>query len=389
MSSLANFLYLLLSVGGFFLVSSIIRAQLNTYRLRHIPTVGPSSFLKTSFGSAEFVNHAREIIQEGYDKSPSLNISFTLYLNTDSTLFMQTDYTMGKPIRINLYHFDVFKTTLTRNISARFSDVRDEIVAACAEEIPATEELELQTGFWLVFLCKLNIEFAGDVFKAAVIITLFPDFLPPIVGTIVSPLERTLRRAMGHLGPITQDRMNDYDQYDGDWPDKPNDLITWLLDENPQGEYLTFRDLIMRVLEINLAAIHPTSMLYTNSLFQLAIQPPEVVAALRGEIESDRYQDASNLKFKPSRFTDMRSKDGEGIKHHMFTPSPDYLSFGTGKHACCFLSVNSIKSLFSHTLLTSDVKLEGDKKEIPEPVWFGRDTGPNRTAKISFRNRKF
>ncbi|THV04409.1 hypothetical protein K435DRAFT_649215 [Dendrothele bispora CBS 962.96] len=53
--------------------------------------------------------------------------------------FMQTDYTMGKPIRINLYHFDVVKTTLTRNISARFSDVRDEIVTACAEEIPATE----------------------------------------------------------------------------------------------------------------------------------------------------------------------------------------------------------------------------------------------------------
>ncbi|THU91615.1 cytochrome P450 [Dendrothele bispora CBS 962.96] len=393
--------------------------------------------------------------------------------------FMQTDYTMGKPIRINLYHFDVVKTTLTRNISARFSDVRDEIVTACAQEIPATKDWvsypALSTALKVVCrttnrflvglpLCRvpdyvnLNIEFAGDVFKAAGIITLFPDFLQPIVGTMVSPLEKTLRRAMGHLGPIIQDRMNDYDQYDGDWPDKPNDLITWLLDENPQGEYRTVRDLMMRVLEINLAAIHPTSMLYTNSLFQLAIQPPEVVAALRGEIESVvkqygwtkvavghlhlldsfmkevsrlmgtnasvidrkvlkdftfsdgttvpagyriavpgyalhrdkvRYQDAS--KFKPFRFADMRSKDGEGIKHHMFTPSPDFLSFGTGKHACPgrFFSVNSIKSLFAHTLLTYDVKLESDKKEIPEPVWFGRDTGPNRTAKILFRKRKF
>ncbi|THU94754.1 hypothetical protein K435DRAFT_860219 [Dendrothele bispora CBS 962.96] len=184
--------------------------------------------------------------------------------------FMQTDYTMGKPIRINLYLFDVVKTTFTRNISARFSDVRDEIVTACAQEIPATEDwvsyAALSTALKVVCrttnrflvglpLCRvpdyvnLIIEFAGDVFKAAGIITLFPDFLQPIVGTIVSPLEKTLRRAMGHLGPIIQDRMNDYDQYDGDWPDKP-------------------------------------SMLYTNSLFQLAIQPPEVVAALRGEIES-------------------------------------------------------------------------------------------------------
>ena len=50
---------------------------------------------------------------------------------------MQTDYTLGRPPRIDPYHIDVVRTPLTRNLGARFEDLRDEIKAAFADEIPA------------------------------------------------------------------------------------------------------------------------------------------------------------------------------------------------------------------------------------------------------------
>lgn len=58
---------------------------------------------------------------------------------------MQTDYTMGLPARIDAYQVDVVRSPLTRNLGARFHDLRDEITASFEDIIPAKSEL-IPTG---------------------------------------------------------------------------------------------------------------------------------------------------------------------------------------------------------------------------------------------------
>ncbi|KAK7441541.1 hypothetical protein VKT23_016534 [Stygiomarasmius scandens] len=488
-------------------------------RLRHIPTVGPTDPLNQYYGS-HFVNHARQMIQEGYDKYQgrafkvrmpdrwAVMITGQDMLNdikkaSDDYLsfheagrdIVRADYTIGKSIHDNSYHLAIIQTTLTRNITARFAEVRDEIVTAFSENIPASENFvavpALATVMKIVCrttnrlfvglpLCRvpdyvnLNIEFTVDVFKAASTMNSLPDFLHPIVGRVKSPRSRTLKRVMQHLGPMIQERLDQEEQYGKDWPDRSNDLISWLLDENPQGELRTVPDLAMRVLSINMAAIHTTSMAFTNALYHLAVQPPEVIATLRKEVESVvkehgwtkvgmghlrqmdsflketarlmgtsamvvqrkvlkdfTFSDGTTVpagvtlavpafslhrdevspsafsiraifqqspqrlyenptEFNPFRFSEMRSVEGEGIKHQMITPNSEYVFFGAGRHACPgrFFAVNELKTLLAETLLTYDVKLEGDGKVIPPPRWMNREVGPNRTAKVLFRKRR-
>jgi len=51
-----------------------LRTQISLFcwiivKLSKIPTAGPDNFFVSLFGSVHFVKHARDIIQEGYDKA--------------------------------------------------------------------------------------------------------------------------------------------------------------------------------------------------------------------------------------------------------------------------------------------------------------------------------
>lgn len=52
---------------------------------------------------------------------------------------MQMDYTMGPELHFDQYHVDVVKSSLTRSLVERFSDVQDEIASAFRELVPVTE----------------------------------------------------------------------------------------------------------------------------------------------------------------------------------------------------------------------------------------------------------
>lgn len=57
-----------------------------------------------------------------------------------------------------------------------------------------------------------------------------------------------------------------------------------------------------------------------------------VCAASRGtHLDDANYEDPEI--FKPWRFADMRSEDGESTKHQMVNTSASYISFGHGRHA--------------------------------------------------------
>jgi len=61
-------------------------------------------------------------------------------------------------------------------------------------------------------------------------------------------------------------------------------MLTWLMDAAPSEEQSTY-SLARRILGVNFAAIHTTSLTFTHALYQLAARP-ECVNALREEVES-------------------------------------------------------------------------------------------------------
>ncbi|KAJ3888640.1 cytochrome P450 [Lentinula edodes] len=325
-------------------------------QLNAIPTVGSSGLFSSYLSARRYKMHAREIIQEGYNKFPGqafkvplpdrwevivsgkqmmddikkasdLDLSFTEAVGET----MQSDYTLGMPARVETYQVEVVRTPLTRNLAAQFDDLRDEIKAAFADEIPAkgkshslptssflfigvTQPNSIETEWMKVPmlytvmkivsrtsnryfvglpLCRdpdyinLNIEYTIDAFNGAKTLQRFPTVLKPIVRQFLTDVPACLKRATKHIEPLIKERLQkEVDFGSSDWPDKPNDLISWLLDE-AKGERRQdiIYNIVSRVLLVNFAAIHTTSMTFTNALFYLAANP-HLAQPLREEIES-------------------------------------------------------------------------------------------------------
>ncbi|KAJ7202453.1 cytochrome P450 [Mycena rebaudengoi] len=289
-----------------------------------VPAVGPSGAISSLWGAVRFFSHAQSMMQEGYNKcysifrvpmlthweyivigksrtlevasAPDDQLSF-LGATDDS---LQTEYTMGPGISGSPeWHTNVIRSTLTRNLGRCFPEVRDEIGAAFDDilslegnqwkgvsALSAIMDIVCRTSNRLFVglpLCrdpewmKLNIQFTIDVAVAGQIIRMFPPFLRPIFAPLISSRKRNLRKAEKMLRPILEERMNSMDD-----ESKPNDLITWLLDSASEQQR-TIPNLVERILTINFAAIHTSSMSFTHALYDLATYP-ENIAPLRAEV---------------------------------------------------------------------------------------------------------
>jgi cytochrome P450 len=363
---------------------------------------------------------------------------------------------------------------LTRALAVRFPDIKDEIVVAFNDIIPLNEVTEwtsyhaMSTVMQIVArtsnrlfvglpLCrnpeyrKLNETFAMEVIKGARTINRFPKILKPLIGRFLRNVPDRINRTIAFIQPIVEDRLKKEQEFGVDWPDKPNDLITWLL-EAGEGEQRSVRSIAIRTLGINFAAIHTTTMAFTNILYDLAANPQyaepmrqevlEVIASdgwtkvSQGKMrrvdsfvkESQRmgistlniqrrimkdftfsngvtvpagvnvvtaaeavhFDEANYIEpdaFDGFRFSNIRDEDGEGTKHQTVSLTPDFVVFGTGRHACPgrFFAVNELKTMLAHVLLNYDVKLADGKR--PENIWYQAQSTPNPFANVLFRKR--
>ncbi|KAK1225700.1 hypothetical protein PQX77_011320 [Marasmius sp. AFHP31] len=218
---------------------------------------------------------------------------------------LQVDYTLGKPLHYDPYHVKTVKGPMTRNIQARFAEVRDEVVTAFSESIPPRNDWETidfnptmyqiicraSNRFFLGLpLCRdpdfvdLNVKFTIYVVLSGHLISLFPNFFKPIVGNIVTPLHSGVKRAKRHLASVIQERFDQEKEHQTpDWPGKPNDMLSWLLEEATGGDRRTIYDLVLRILMVNFGAIHTTSLTLKGILKYLT-RYPEYIPALREEI---------------------------------------------------------------------------------------------------------
>ncbi|KAL0567793.1 hypothetical protein V5O48_014203 [Marasmius crinis-equi] len=311
-----------------FLAYRYIAAYIARSKLDGIPTVGHDGVLSSYITAVRAVTDGFNLIEEGCRKIPTLthwqvivngpNMINDLRRATDDELSfekaagdtLQVDYTMSPTAHTNPYHINIVRTPLTRNIGARFDDILDETLTAFADSIPLHDDwVEMPvaktiqnmvvriSNRYFVGLplcrdpdwCDLSIQFTINVAVNSMIINLFPKMLHPIVGRIFTTRKQSMRRAMRHLAPIIKHRYEMEEHHGTQLPFVWNDAISWAIDMvNDIGEDWqkgSAEDICLRLLAINFAAIHTTSMAFTHALYYLAANPG-LIKPLRDEVET-------------------------------------------------------------------------------------------------------
>ncbi|KAF8128435.1 cytochrome P450 [Boletus edulis] len=412
--------------------------------LHAIPAVDSSSWLGSWWSGFKYLMNAQNVIQKGYErykpepfKVAEINRWTVILSNpehleelakaSDEFSFMEAfndriplEHLLGPDLYHNPYHIAVIRLHLIRNLDVLYPEIRDEIVASFAELLDLREnEWKGVTASSIVQkvvcrtsnrifvglpLCRdpdwidLNIRCTVDMIMGGIMIGWFPKFMRSLASRLFTKVPQCINRGVKLLRPVIEERQKYLNEYGTEWDDKPNDLLSWLMDE-AEGPELTVERLTPRMLAINFAAIHTTSSAFTQALFYLAANP-QYLQPLRAEVEdivekdgwskvavdkmrrvdsflkeclrfdgviatlsrkalkdftfsdgtfipkgtliaaatSSLHHDKNLYKnpdvFEPFRFAEMHEEDSNGPKHRLTSTSVKYLPFGHGRTAC-------------------------------------------------------
>ncbi|KAI5119872.1 hypothetical protein M0805_008543 [Coniferiporia weirii] len=375
-----------------------------------VPAVGPLGRLTSYYGAIKFFTSAREMLEEGYNKYGSRTFKlpqmgrWIVVLSSPELMeeirrapddklsheevledrFAFKD-TLGALVMENQYQIPILRSRLTRNLVSLFDEIKDEISCAFNDSIPAKgdewvsrvglktmTEVVCRTGnrmFVGLPLCRdkdyidLNIRFTVDVIKGAHIIGLFPNVLKRIVGKLFTSVPASTRRGVKHLGPIIEHRLRQCEQHGKDWPGKPNDMLSWLVDE-AEGKQRTVEALTQLILALNFASVHTTST-FTHALFHLAARP-EYIEPLREEaervIETEGWTKAAMGKMRKIDSFLKESQRYSGIQMLTLIRKvlTDYtLSDGTFLPAGTHVACNSLAAHYDDAHYTNAHKFDG------------------------------
>ncbi|KAF8146004.1 cytochrome P450 [Mycena galopus ATCC 62051] len=401
------------------------RKLLHDRRLENIPVVGSSGFLSSYRDGWKFLRNAPDLIQRGYDQYPEgifrvARLFRWEYVVCGPNLIKELagaservvsfdegveEFTMGRNLRENRFHLNAVRTTGDEIVCA-FNDVlklegsewKSLTVLPVIMAIVARVSNRLFVGLPLcrdeAYLAN-NVYYTLDVMRSADRITLCPPFLRPLLGPLISNKDKSNAKALEILGPLIEKRLRKERELGPDWPGKPNDFISWMLDF-AEGEQRIALPLTLRILSINMAAIHTSSMAFTHALFDLTAHPEHLLpmreevervvsqegwtkAALNNMVKVDSFlresQRVNNnspvgmsrkivakdgfwfsdgtvlpngayvcVAARPIHYDDLNYEhaatfDGfrfarERAEHTMISTAVDHLPFGTGKHAC-------------------------------------------------------
>ncbi|KAF9807744.1 hypothetical protein IEO21_08079 [Rhodonia placenta] len=161
---------------------------------------------------------------------------------------IQVPYTLGPNIAGNLYHVPI---------------LRDEIVCAFGDAVGMSDEWKAVPAMEVVMdvvartsnRLSVSLTFSGTGTNARDRAGRNADYFKlvhRIARRLLTKVPQRIARVMKHLQPMIEERGKD-------WQDKPNDLLQWLTD-TAQGEERTMRALVLRVLTVNIVAIHTSSL---------------------------------------------------------------------------------------------------------------------------------
>ncbi|TFK29185.1 cytochrome P450 [Coprinopsis marcescibilis] len=306
----------------------------NKAKVANIPTVGGDGFISSYISAWKFVFNGHRIVQEGYEKYNGRAFKIPTLMTGDRWLIVvsgkqmieevrkapedklsfkevgfeliQTDYVFGsKAARVDPYHIEVVRGPMTRGFPSRFADIKDEIVESFTDHMPAKPDewtrIAVSDALLPIVARTSNRLFVGlplcrdseflriqknltiHVVTIANIINIVPTFMKSITGKLLSNFPKEHRLMQKFLKETVQERMDAEDERGRKYEGRPNDMISWLLDLVP-AELRNLEDISLRILSLNFAAIHTTSITMTNVLFDLAARQ-EYMAPLREEVE--------------------------------------------------------------------------------------------------------
>ncbi|KAF5349477.1 hypothetical protein D9756_008934 [Leucocoprinus leucothites] len=298
--------------------------------LSAIPTIGYSGVFSSNLTAFKWLGAGPQLIQEGYDRIHFRSLD-EIYLDSIKWIVIltgqkhlnelrkasddilsfedaagvtiQAKYTLGD-IHETPYRITTVKSSVTRNLALKFDEVKDEIMESFKTHVPASEDWITVPAYETLMhivcrtsnryfvglpLCRdpgymtLQEQFATQVVASVVIINLFPDFLKPIIGNCLTVVRRSIKQATGYLGPTIEERISQLERHGSGRTEKRNDLIDWLLENAPRARR-TIDDIVLRILAVNFAAIHTSTVSCTQSLYDLATHP-EYLAEMHEEAE--------------------------------------------------------------------------------------------------------
>ncbi|KDR84440.1 hypothetical protein GALMADRAFT_713260 [Galerina marginata CBS 339.88] len=486
-------LYLLTGI-----VTALCYNLLRRSKLDHIPTIGYSSPILSYISALRFFRHGRAIIEEGYRLYPNQvwklatleewfivangtsrveDISKAPDYQLDNSLsfaaYLQLDYTLGPEVTSNPYHVNVVRAAMTRNIMAQFDEMHDEMLQAFADVLP----LNASNGNWVglpIFetivevmsrisarlsvgfpLCD-NKEFRAICNRSGAAITngrmlrFFPKVLKQLASKVFLSAHTDLEALSKLLRPVIEFRLEQESLHGNHWPGKPNDLLTWMLEEAGRlGIERTSLDMATRIYFLAFAS-HTSSTMFMCALHEIATRP-EYLQPLRDEVqgvidregwtkgaisklykmdsffrEIQRCYDMQLLHLGRKVMKDFVFSDGTVVpagytlyvnshgSHHdeqlypspgnfdgfrfvredsleqplMAKPTLDYNPFGYGKHACPgrFSAAYQLKTMLAHVIMTYDLKSE-DGTHLSSTTCVEAGFNPNVEAKLYFRRR--
>jgi cytochrome P450 len=228
---------------------------------------------------------------------------------------LQGDYSFMSPIILkDPYHEHVLHKNLVRNLNAIIPDLEEEIPRTIAEVYGTnTEEwkkLDVLESFMKMIPVLTNhmllgeslcherkfldavLGFTTDVIRNQSLMFLVPKALHPIVGTLLSlPVKYHYWLTSKFTLPMIKQRISDLEKRDAGDPEykswkEPNDFITWTY-RTAQAEgrldELQPDRIAKRILPLNFASIHTTSLTAYETVISIMSSGPEVVEQLREE----------------------------------------------------------------------------------------------------------
>lgn len=245
----------------------------------------------------------------------------------------QARHTVSPIVEENKFHFHIIKTHLTPSLELKINELLDEISLVFAEEIghpagkpflvhftfrpangpityptdwkpivmaPAAHRIATRVANRLLVgapLCRnqdylqTSIKYTVDVFGGADRLRAWPDFLKPVVTYFITNVKERQMVARKHLLPYIKHRLEQLESLKSKASnEKPIDSLQWVIDAAPNAKERDPERLVYRLLHLNVAAVHTTSVTFLNCIFDLALHV-DVHSELRAEIEGAVHND--------------------------------------------------------------------------------------------------
>lgn len=136
---------------------------------------------------------------------------------------------------------------------------------------------------------NMTIGYTRDLFGGADRVRAYPNVMKGLMARLTTNINARQQVARKHLIPYIKDRLEKEDKYQesgkiGEWNRiKPQDSLQWIIDAVPDKKERDPERLMLRVLHLNVTAVHTTSVTFLNAIFDLSHRP-HIIPELREEV---------------------------------------------------------------------------------------------------------